>query len=364
MPTSKKRLVACSDGTWNSSDKSYHTNVELFYNSIPDAANDGLPQVKMYDAGVGSNSADKEDEIIGGLTGKGIDKNIKDVYTFLVANYKAGDDIFLFGFSRGAYTARSVAGLINNCGILKPENIHLVDKVYEQYRSRDKKDHPQSVDMTSFRQTFCIEPETSIYFIGVWDTVGSLGFPWAKKQNAERYQFHDVKLNSKTTYAYHALAIDECRSEFAPTLWEKSDTAKTTTGHAQVLEQRWFPGVHSNVGGGYDDTRLSDLALCWLLEKARDAKLTAYPENLGKIEPFKSKYKYQPDYTGTLYNSMKWYYRLFFSNPLRTLLEEKNGAVTNQVVDESAEKRFNDPAMKYNPKNLKAYMKSRNAVKS
>ncbi|HLP12941.1 MAG TPA: DUF2235 domain-containing protein [Flavobacteriales bacterium] len=357
MATHKKRIVACSDGTWNSSEKETHTNVELFYNCINEHDANGIQQVKIYDAGVGSSSFDTKDQVFGGIIGAGIDQNIKDVYTFLMLNYQPGDEIYLFGFSRGAYTSRSVAGFINNCGILKPENLHLIDNAYELYRSRDKYASPDSDMMKSFRQNYCVEPETGVYFIGVWDTVGSLGFPWKKKYNAKRYKFHDVKISSKISYAYHALSIDESRSEFAPTLWELTDTVKNTPGHKQVLEQRWFPGVHSNVGGGYANSGLSDLALEWLFKMASNAGLSA--EINGDVLNKKiNGYQFNPTYKGTLYNSMSLLYWITFSYKPRTvMIERKNEKgermVTNEVLDDSVLLRYNDAALKYKPKNLR-----------
>src|SRR4051812_11154500 len=137
----KKRIIACSDGTWNKpgnkdKGKEIRTNVELMFRNICCTGN-GTQQVKVYDSGVGTGYSLK-DQYIGGAAGLGIDNKIKDIYKFLMLTYEGADDeIFLFGFSRGAYTARSLVGLINNCGILRPEYIHLVDEAYNLYRSRN-----------------------------------------------------------------------------------------------------------------------------------------------------------------------------------------------------------------------------------
>lgn len=367
-PLPGKRLITFSDGTWNKPGaidrkKEVKTNVEILYNCIEHTGNDGVRQLKIYDEGVGSSSWDKKDEIFGGLAGFGIDKNIKDIYSFLVINYEPKDHIYLFGFSRGAYTARSLAGFINNCGILKPENIGMVDYAYELYRDRNKYSHPDSDFMTTFRRQYCVEPSTSIYFIGVWDTVGSLGlpFPWSQKYNTERYKFHDVKLSSKIINAYHALAIDERRKQFTPTLWEKSNTAKTDPKHKQVLKQRWFAGVHSNVGGGYTDHGLSDIALGWLADNAITLGLHV---DIHKSKGLVSDYEYKPDYKGELRNSLKWYYRITFSIKQRKIMVLRYNAKgelmdTCEEVDDSVRQRYNDKSLRYRPRNLKNYFGSR-----
>ncbi len=345
-----KRLITCSDGTWNKpgikdKGREVKTNVEKMFNCICsfDTSNPGqpVPQLKVYDQGVGTGYTWR-DRLLGGATGAGIDKNIKDMYSFLVLNYEPGDDIFLFGFSRGAYTARSIGGFIRNCGILKPQFIHLVDKAYELYRDRNKYTIPDSDLMKSFRRNYCYEDVTPIKFIGVWDTVGSLGIPlpWYKLRNKNRYMFHDVTLSCYVHHAYHALAIDERRKLFRPTLWEKSDVVKYTENHPQKMEQRWFAGVHSNVGGGYLDCGLSNIALQWLIDKAQSAGLCYNAPPLIVADPVFDK--------GILRNSYTPLY--WFWWPISRVVTLKND--TNQYIDESVYKRMNDDET-YRPKNLR-----------
>ncbi len=262
-----KRIIVCCDGTWNKPGikdrgKPVETNVEKIYKAVHCNAT-SMEQVKYYGQGVGTSFA-VTDRIVGGSTGLGIDRNIKDAYKFIMWSYEPGDDIYLFGFSRGAYAVRSLAGLIRNCGIMQPAYLHLVDEAYRLYRDRTDLTHPDSDLMKAFKKSYAIEPETKLKFLGVWDTVGALGIPvrWFEWWN-RRYQFHDVKLGSQIEYAYHALALDERRKVFSPALWEINSEAKE-----QTCEQVWFPGVHSNVGGGYADAGLSDIALKWMIEKA------------------------------------------------------------------------------------------------
>jgi len=279
-----KRLITCTDGTWDKpgdklNGKSLDSNVCLIYTAIKEVAEDGTHQAKIYDTGVGTGYS-LNDQLAGGITGEGLDKKIKDVYTFLILNYEKGDHIYLFGFSRGAYTARSLAGFIRNCGILEPKNLHLLDKAYELYRDRNDYTTPESDMMISFRKNYCIEDITRIKFIGVWDTVGSLGipFPWFNKFNQEKYKFHDVTLSSTIDFAYQALAVDEHRKLFEPSIWQLSKNIQH--GITTELEQRWFAGVHCNVGGGYVASGLSNDTLQWMVEKAEPVGLEFDREKL------------------------------------------------------------------------------------
>jgi uncharacterized protein (DUF2235 family) len=353
-----KRLITCSDGTWNKPDnidrgKPVSTNVERMFQCIchEDTSDPGQPvrQLKLYDEGVGTGTS-LADKLLGGITGAGIDKNIKDVYTFLVLNYQPGDEIYLFGFSRGAYTARSIAGFIRNCGMLKPENLPLIDKAYDLYRDRNKYTAPDSDMMESFREHYAWEDITPIKFIGVWDTVGSLGIPlpWYRLKNKSKYKFHDVTLSSTVEYACHALAIDERRRLFEPTLWEKSNTVKNDPLHKQQIEQRWFAGVHSNVGGGYVDTGLSDIALKWLVNKAHVAGLCYHPEEVEQIKC---------NCQGELRNSFTPMY--WFWLPVWRTIQLNDDS--HQCIDDSVWERFGNDR-NYMPRNLLPWISGSNLV--
>jgi uncharacterized protein (DUF2235 family) len=345
-----KRLITCSDGTWNkpgTKDMGIEvtTNVAKMFNCIcsldTSDKNNPIQQLKVYDQGVGTGYTWK-DRLLGGATGAGIDKNIKDMYLFLALNYEPGDEIFLFGFSRGAYTARSIGGLIRTCGILKPEYIHLVDKAYELYRDRNDFTTPDSDLMKSFRRNYCHEDVTHIKFIGVWDTVGSLGIPlpWYKLLNMNKYKFHDETLSSTVKCAYHALAIDEKRKLFLPTLWDKSSSTKYNKTYIQKLEQRWFAGVHSNVGGGYADNGLSNIALQWLIDKANEAGLCYNDPPLIVEDKDRDKGKLRNSYT-----SLYWFWRPVSR---KITLNDDSG----QSIDQSVIERIKTDKT-YRPRNLK-----------
>lgn len=273
-----KRLVVCCDGTWNTPDqttkgKPTPTNVAKVAMALASHDGEGREQRLFYHRGVGTTRADR---LLGGAFGAGLFRDVCETYRFVVHNYQPGDELFFFGFSRGAYTARSTAGLIRNSGVLQRDNADQIGQAYALYRAGNTNTNPRSVAAALFRKMYSYEPE--IRFIGVWDTVGALGIPsvggWLARRFNKRYEFHDTTLSSRVGEAYQALAIDERRGPFVPTIWSQSDTAPAT----QRLEQVWFTGAHSDVGGGNESHGLSDIALGWMLEKARDAGL-AFVEN-------------------------------------------------------------------------------------
>jgi uncharacterized protein (DUF2235 family) len=271
------RLVLCFDGTWNRPSQNANpaqrveTNVVRFYDSVLNGAQpDGSVQKKWYDTGVGT---DWWDTVSGGVFGFGLDQKIRDGYRFLVENYPHPDpgdhELFILGFSRGAYEARSLVGMIRNVGLLTPDNIYRLNDAYALYRNRDKSaDTDQAL---AFRAKY--SREVKVRFLGVWDTVGALGIPVSALQwlNAAEYGFHDTELSGIVQTAAHAVAVDEHRIDFQATLWSVIPKS------GQSVEQRWFLGAHGNVGGGYDDRRLSDLTLAWMQNKAIGAGLAIDP---------------------------------------------------------------------------------------
>ena len=294
-----KRIVIFCDGTWNTPDKMEdgkycQTNVVKMANALSPFSDDGTEQMLYYDTGIGSEG-NLFKRIYDGATGTGISLNILQAYRFLIKNYQPADEIFLFGFSRGAFTVRSLAGLIRNSGIMKLEYMDKMTRAYNIYRSRKAAYQPREVESTLFRKTFAVEEYTKIKFIGVWDTVGALGNPLLLNGILSRKnQFHDAGLTTRIEHAYHALAIDEKRKNFKATLWLQKANVKN-----QVLEQVWFPGVHSDVGGGYpmSESGLSDISLKWMLEKAQSCHLKfdtidIHPNPLAKKhESYKGFYK-------------------------------------------------------------------------
>ena len=313
-----KRLVLCCDGTWNTPDQEVGgrpcpTNVTKIALAIADTGVDGKEQRVAYRRGVGTT---RWERLRGGAFGFGLSRVVKDGYRFLVENFQPGDELFLFGFSRGAYTARSTAGFIRNAGILRAEHADRIDEAYAMYRDRES--HPRGIEAQLFRRSY--SHETRIRFIGVWDTVGALGIPLngLRGVNAfnRRWQFHDTELSTTVDAALQALAVDEKRRPFEPTLWRQQEDAGS-----QRLEQVWFSGDHCDVGGGHRDAALADIALLWMAERARSCGLSFRPDGFPSVPPAGARDELpvvRPDAMARLHDSRTWLYRLrpAFSRPI------------------------------------------------
>jgi uncharacterized protein (DUF2235 family) len=262
-----KRLVVCCDGTWNNADsQSAETNVALIARSIhATQATGGVMQVVLYLRGVGTSGLHTE-VLVEGAIGLGIDENVRSAYLFIAQNYVPGDEIFLFGFSRGAYTARSLAGFIGACGILKRQTLSDLPTAWTYYRESPPPHSPDAFMNVSRTDS---HTDAQIKFLGVWDTVGALGIPGQilAGLNHKLYGFHDTGPCAVVRRGCHALAIDEHRDEFVPTLW-------TGVSPPDVqIEQVWFAGAHADVGGGYVTRKLADIPLVWMASKAEEEGL-------------------------------------------------------------------------------------------
>jgi uncharacterized protein (DUF2235 family) len=261
-----KRLIVCCDGTWKADDTQTNaTNVAILARSIH-ATQDtgGVLQIVLYVRGVGTTGL-KFETLLAGAVGIGVDENIRSAYQFIAQNYVPGDEIYLFGFSRGAFTARSLAGLITGCGILSRSSLWALPDAWAYYRS----DRPHSP--TAFATKYQVECHTApqIAFLGVWDTVGSLGIPGdlLATENKAKFAFHDTSPSPLVKRGVQALAIDEQRRNFTPTFW----TGVTPPGAS--IQQVWFAGAHSDVGGGYKTRSLADIPLVWMAKQAEAAGL-------------------------------------------------------------------------------------------
>ena len=250
-----KRILFCADGTWN--DAASNTNVYKIFKAMLFTAE----QCPIYDDGVGTDG-NPLFKALGGAFGEGLDKKIKDGYTRISHLYEKGDQIFLFGFSRGAYTARSLGGMIAACGLpTQNADDNITAAAYDAYRERDMGKRQQK--LAAVKQKYALD-NAEITMIGVWDTVGALGIPAIfGGVDMLRYGFLDTTLRANVRNAYHAVSIDERRREFPATLW----TGAPAPG--QVIEQVYFTGVHCDVGGGYPESGLSDITLGWMMSKAK-----------------------------------------------------------------------------------------------
>ncbi len=289
-----KRIVIACDGTWNRLDNRFPTNVAKLAQAVLAEAPDGTAQVVCHLDGVGTGRgtgrvAQATDRVLGGLIGEGLMATLEAAYRFLVFAYAPGDAVMLFGFSRGAFTARSLAGLIRNCGILERAQAAAIPAALALYRARSAASGPDGLAARLFRAAHAAHVTTgageadwraarglpqgrplTLAYLGVWDTVGALGVPGrlalARRLN-RGLAFHDTTLSGMVGAARHAVAIDERRRTFPPTLWDNLAAMNAAAGAARYA-QRWFPGDHGAVGGGGPVTALSDDALVWVAEGA------------------------------------------------------------------------------------------------
>ncbi|WP_398470631.1 DUF2235 domain-containing protein [Tardiphaga sp.] len=274
----KKRIAIFLDGTWNTVND--NTNVWRLRALCAPKGSDGVDQAIYYNSGVGTRVGEK---VRGGMFGFGLNENIIDAYQWLIERYNEGDELFIFGFSRGAYTARSLSGLISKCGLLEAGAPLSVGQLYARYRlaSVPRTIRELITDRDSGKSDFTIEEQwmlkysrpIEIKFVGVWDTVGALGIPLAGVPGfgKSNMRFLNTGLRRTNRFAYHAMAIDEHRAAFAPTLWTMDYDPKTgpaTSRDVSEVEQRWFIGAHANVGGGYPSDVLAQAPLKWLMDKA------------------------------------------------------------------------------------------------
>jgi len=330
----KKRIVICADGTWNRPEKDpkedVATNVLRLARGIKPIGKDGVPQQVFYDWGIGSYY----DKTGGGMTGRGMHKNIMDDYRYIVQNYKPGDEIYLFGFSRGAYTVRSLCGLINNCGILKRPNAELIQSAFNLYKKRGKVNSPSGENSKKFRADHS-HASRKVKFVGVWDTVGAMGIPISfLGLFDDKDEFYDTKLGSNVEIARHALAIDEHREDFKPTIWtERTDLD---------LKQVWFAGSHGDVGGNYladeQDTKASDTPFAWMIGQAKELTVEAHVKT-----------DLRESVSAKLHNSRRSFYRVRKKH-LRPIEDLKPVAIHSSV------KARWETDSEYRPKNLVSYV--------
>ena len=330
----KRKLIICSDGTWNSPDDEDRgsrrpTNISKISRAILPVNDRNESQIVFYDEGVGTSWGQK---FLGGITGLGLSANILECYRFLSDNYQENDDIYLFGFSRGAFTSRSLCGFIDKVGIVTKADVYYLPDLYRLYRQSASdatvEEFCQSKSISRFR--------ARIKMLGVFDTVGALGIPIGGLNDVlndleiANFQFHDVSLSPIVDHAYHALAIDERRLPFKPSLWNAIPANSET-----VMEQRWFTGVHSNIGGGYRPDGLANIALHYMVEKAKECDLQFDSEYLEFFTPVVESEKR---------NSMSFKYRILGEHvrPINT---------DTQVIDSSVYERMKK-LEKYNPSNV------------
>lgn len=354
-----KRLIVCCDGTWNDLTTQYPTNVVKMAQAVK-TDNTKLPQILFYGQGIGT-AGKTINRLGGGAFGWGINENIQDAYRFLCLNYQPNDEIYLFGFSRGAYTVRSLAGLIRCAGGVLPRNqIRKTPKVYDIYRSRVYSDSRKDLDrkeqeMRALSQN--IQP-ARITLLGCWDTVGSLGvprqIPLLSRLLNRKYQFHDYQLSGIIDNALHAIAIDEQRAALEVTPMQQQENNRGF----QKLHQVWFPGDHGCVGGGSKaEQGLSDGALLWMIEQMEALELELELDiNKIELEPDLEppQYGIRPDHTSSFDNRIRFPFNLI-GKKLRDMkpfnFTDKAGLNFHDIA-ESVKRRWHTPELNYRPKNL------------
>lgn len=310
-----RRLIFCFDGTWNKLSNPEPTNVVLLAESVAPRDDQKNDQIVYYDEGVGTS---KYDKIRGGISGVGLITNMREAYRFLIFNYRPSDEIFVFGFSRGAFTALSFIGLLRTAGILRVTDAEQIDRAFELYKANPADVDDDSIEKREFRakysqvvidgtdrswretQGYPIEdtPELTIKYLGVWDTVAALGVPTflgplARWFVGRFYGFHDVRLTKTVARARHAVAIDEYRAHFPPTLWRNVHELNENLAYQPdaPYQQVWFPGDHGSVGGGGEERGHSSAALHWVLQGAVEEELKVHFGPRSRITNLQGNYK-------------------------------------------------------------------------
>ncbi|MCZ6843933.1 MAG: DUF2235 domain-containing protein [SAR324 cluster bacterium] len=322
-----KNLVVFSDGTGKEGGESPNSNVYKLFNMVEDRTE---RQIAFYDRGLGTGWR----KLSGMAAGRGISQNIRECYQFIFDNYQAGDKIYLFGFSRGAYTVRSLGGFISLFGMLPKSRPELIEKAYKIYKIANPNQREKRAHIFLSKHHTMRSP---IELIGVWDTVGALGLPFKTLDllNPLKHKFHDTTLSPSIKYGFHALAIDDERLTFHPTFWNE----RKIEDH-QTIEQVWFAGMHTDVGGGYEEQQLSDIALQWMVRKAEGAGLHIYP---------KHKVRVSPDPDGKMHNSRKGLLGGLYRKKQRNLDDNILRAKVHASVMQRKPDRHNNPHNKYHP---------------
>jgi uncharacterized protein (DUF2235 family) len=325
-----KNIVIFSDGTGFDGGSGINSNVYRLFNMIEDRT---PRQIAFYDRGVGTGVR----KISGNLSGMGISKNIRDCYRFIFEHFESGDRIFLFGFSRGATTVRSLASFMQLFGVLPKSRPELIRKAYRIYRTRNHKRRRSRAEAFVARHhtMWC-----NVEFLGVWDTVAALGIPLhildvlLDRIPIFRHKFQDLTLSECVIHARHAMAIDERRVTFSPTYWTKDANDR------QTIKQVWFAGVHTDVGGGYRKAGLSDLVLGWMVREARSKGLYIYPRHRVRLSP---------DPMGEIHDSRRGVFR-FARARTRSWDDEASGkAVVHRSVIERRDRSHSSGPAGYEP---------------
>ncbi|MBB4303359.1 uncharacterized protein (DUF2235 family) [Rhodobium orientis] len=317
-----KNIVILLDGTSNSISKD-RTNVLRLYGVLKKDNR----QLVYYDPGVGTLGADgawsrflrEAYEIWGLATGWGLDRNVKDAYRFIVENYDAGkssedgerDQIYIFGFSRGAYSARVLAGFIHAVGLMAPRNLNLLDYAYRAYKSVGENEKAEAFEEVRLYERILVPDRVPIRMLGLFDTVASVIESGPSGLRLKSHAF--TSRNTSVESVSHAVALDERRTMFRPQLWPSGqeywgNPFNSDAAVPQDVEEVWFAGGHGDVGGGYPEkeSQLGKVALVWMIDQARSCGLLFSTASINSLVHGKRKdSKYvAPDPLGQSHNTM------------------------------------------------------------
>jgi hypothetical protein len=359
-----KRLAIFFDGTWNKPQS--NTNVWRLYLMVAEHDADGRAQRTFYDEGVGTRWYY---QLLGGLFGLGLAGNVRLGYRWLMQHYEVGDEVYIFGFSRGAFTARSLAGLIARCGLLKPNAPMGFWDVFARYKKGDavrtlatlryQREHggpPFDLEDKILLENTWYRPNL-VKMVGVWDTVGCLGLPFGHISGISRsaLRFHDTHLSTTVENSFQALAVDEQRKPYWGILWTQfvASDSRPMQDDQRFVEQRWFSGAHCNVGGGYREDLVPQRPLAWLQDKATHCGLVFRGSVIPTDDEFgvATRDSYA-EFLGGLYRLINWrgrYVRWVQSAPVK-----KSGGIVhtvNERIDESVFERCRR-TKSYRPKSL------------
>ncbi len=327
-----KNIVVFSDGTGQKGGVNNNTNIYKLFNMVEDRTK---KQITYYDPGLGTDWK----KITGNVFGRGFSKNLLDCYQFIFENYEAGDDIFLFGFSRGAATVRSLSGFIHLFGVLPMARKDIINEAFKIYTIRNKVQRKNKAKrFIELHHTMWVK----IKFIGVFDTVSALGFEnrWIGTlfNRFLTHKFHSLDLSDSVIYARHALAIDEKRKTFLPKIWEKLEDGQPK----DRLKQVWFCGVHTDVGGGYKEDELSHFSLKWMMDEATSKGLLIYEKAPAYITFLEA----NKNIDGKMHNEQLGFKGHLFRTEGRSWKESKNGKL---LIHESVLKRTKNTANRKDP---------------
>ena len=365
-----KSIILLSDGTGNSAAKSNKTNVWRLYDALDLHRDD---QIAFYDDGVGSQEF-LPLKVIGGAFGWGLKRNVRELYKYLCRTYEEGDRIYLFGFSRGAFTVRMLAGMIDICGLCAPEGTEAdLDRKaranYGAFRSCFNNSGLLTRGLRKLIRSDIPVPASAhpgIEFIGVWDTVDAYGLPMDElailwDRLIYPLYFPDYTLSPIVKRACHAVSVDDERLTFHPVLWDEGPEAglvaagKVSPGR---IEQVWFPGVHSDVGGGYSKDLLALVALDWMISKVEADPDKPGSPGLHLIPERRQDFLRRSDWNGPQHDSrsgLAAYYRYKPRNIALLCQDPVNGVrIDKPKIHRSVLERIRCGAIPYTPTGIPA----------